>query len=229
MIVIPVVDLMGGLVVRASGGERGAYLPIETPLARGSDPAGVVRGLLSVYPFSTLYVADLDAIEGRVGNFTVLRSLRAAFPQLRIWADNGIADRSSLGALLRSGVAVPVIGSESQRDVALIASCKHSEVVLSLDFAGDGFRGPPELLAEPRLWPSRVIAMTMARVGTGTGPDFARLASILAVAGRRQVFAAGGVRDRADLAALAEAGAVGALIATALHEGRLTRADIEAA
>jgi phosphoribosylformimino-5-aminoimidazole carboxamide ribotide isomerase len=229
MIVVPVVDLMGGLVVRARGGERDAYLPIETPLARGGDPVDVVRGLLSVYPFTTLYVADLDAIEGRVDNFAVLRRLRVAFPQLRIWADNAIADRSSLDAFLRSDVAVPVIGSESQRDVALIAACKRSEVVLSLDFAADGFRGPQELLAEPRLWPSRVIAMTMARVGTASGPDLARLVSILAVAGPRQVFAAGGVRDRADLAALTDAGAAGALMATALHEGRLTRADIEAA
>ena len=229
MIVVPVVDLKGGLVVRARGGERDAYLPIETPLARGSDPVGVVRGLLSVYPFAALYVADVDAIEGRAGNFAVLRRLRAAFPQLRLWADIGIADRASLDALLRSDVTAPVIGSESQRDVALIAACKDRELVLSLDFLGDGFRGPPELLAEPRLWPRRVIVMTMARVGTASGPDLVLLASILAVAERRQVFAAGGVRGRADLAALADAGAAGALVATALHEGRLTRADIEAA
>jgi hypothetical protein len=38
----------------------------------------------------------------------------------------------------------------------------------------------------------------------------------------------GGVRDAADLSALKAAGSADALIATALHEGRVVRADLEA-
>jgi phosphoribosylformimino-5-aminoimidazole carboxamide ribotide isomerase len=63
--IIPVVDLKGGVVVRARMGRREEYRPIETPLAPTSDPVDVARGLLSVHPFATLYVADLDAIAGR--------------------------------------------------------------------------------------------------------------------------------------------------------------------
>jgi phosphoribosylformimino-5-aminoimidazole carboxamide ribotide isomerase len=36
------------------------------------------------------------------------------------------------------------------------------------------------------------------------------------------IYAGGGVRDDADLRALESAGAAGALVATALHEGRIT-------
>ena len=100
--------------------------------------------------------------------------------------------------------------------------------MLSLDFRGDAFQGPSEILAEPGLWPRRVIAMTLARVGSGAGPDLTRLAAIRSVAGGRELYAAGGVRDAADLFALKRAGAAGALIATALHDGRLGRADLEA-
>ena len=51
-------------------------------------------------------------------------------------------------------------------------------IVLSLDFRGDAFQGPQEILAEPALWPQRVIVMTLARVGSGAGPDLERLAAI---------------------------------------------------
>jgi phosphoribosylformimino-5-aminoimidazole carboxamide ribotide isomerase len=95
-----------------------------------------------------------------------------------------------------------------------------------LDFRGDVFQGPPELLARPDLWPPRIIVMTLARVGGGAGPDLERLAAIRRAAGPRDVLAAGGVRDRADLDALQAAGAAGALVASALHDGRITGADL---
>src|ERR1700728_4537920 len=56
--VIPVIDLMDGEVVHARRGHRGSYGRLESPLSPTSDPVDVIRGLLSVYPFPTLYVAD---------------------------------------------------------------------------------------------------------------------------------------------------------------------------
>ena len=226
---IPVIDLMGGAVVRARMGDRASYRPLESPLSPTSDPVDVVRGLLGVYPFGALYVADLDAIQRNGANLPALRRIRAGFPALQMWIDNGAADPAALEALIHAGLGAPVIGSESQRDSALIAQHRaSSRVVLSLDFRGDAFQGPPEILAEPGLWPRRIIVMTLARVGSGAGPDLRRLAAIRSVAGEREIYAAGGVRDAADLVGLKAAGASGALIATALHERRIVRADLEA-
>jgi len=70
--------------------------------------------------------------------------------------------------------------------------------------------------------------MTLARVGAGAGPDFARLRDIKAMAGDRSVIAAGGVRDEADLRSLVALGIEGALVATSLHDGTLTRAQLAA-
>jgi phosphoribosylformimino-5-aminoimidazole carboxamide ribotide isomerase len=70
--------------------------------------------------------------------------------------------------------------------------------------------------------------MTLARVGSGAGPDLKRFAAIRSIAEEREIYAAGGVRDGADLSALKAAGAAGALIATALHDGRVGRADLAA-
>jgi phosphoribosylformimino-5-aminoimidazole carboxamide ribotide isomerase len=226
---IPVIDLMGGKVVGAQMGDRASYRPIDTPLSPTSDAVDVVRGLCTVYPFSTLYVADLDAIQSKGDNLPALRRIRAKFPGLRIWVDNGAADAAALDALLGAGLGEAVIGSETQRDGVLIARHRDSaRIVLSLDFRGDAFLGPAEILADPDLWPRRVIVMTLGRVGSGAGPDLTMLAAIRSVARGRDLYAAGGVRDAADLSALKAAGAAGALIATALHNGRIVRADLEA-
>ena len=225
---IPVIDLMGGAVVRAQVGDRASYRPLESPLSPTSDPVAVVRGLLTIYPFSTLYVADLDAIERHGDNFPALRRIRAEFPALQMWVDNGAAGLAALDALIGADLGIPVIGSESQHDSKLVAQHRGSRrIVLSLDFRGDAFQGPGEILAEPALWPRRIIVMTLARVGSGAGPDLARLAEIRAIARGCEIYAAGGVRDAADLSALKAAGASGALIATALHERRIVGTDLK--
>jgi phosphoribosylformimino-5-aminoimidazole carboxamide ribotide isomerase len=227
--VIPVIDLMRGRVVRAQMGDRASYRRLESPLSPTSDPVDVVRGLLTVYPFPTLYVADLDAIQSNGDNFPALRRIREEFPDLQMWIDNGAADDAALDAVVGANLGAPVFGSESQRDANLIARRQGStRIVLSLDFRGDVFQGPPEILAESALWPQRVIVMTLARVGSGAGPDLGRLASIQSIAGGREIYAAGGVRDADDLRALKEVGISGALIATALHAGRIVAADLQA-
>ena len=99
--------------------------------------------------------------------------------------------------------------------------------MLSLDFRDDAFQGPREILADPALWPRRIIVMTLGRVGSAAGPDLARLAKIRAIASGREIYAAGGVRDTADLSALKASGASGALIATALHERRIVGTDLK--
>ena len=98
----------------------------------------------------------------------------------------------------------------------------HPGLILSLDFFADGFRGPPSILARPELWPQRVIVMTLARVGSAAGPDFARLEQVKAKAGTRSVIAAGGVRSEADIRALSALGIAAALVATSLHDNTLT-------
>jgi phosphoribosylformimino-5-aminoimidazole carboxamide ribotide isomerase len=120
-----------------------------------------------------------------------------------------------------------VLGSESQADESLLERFR-DRVILSLDFFADGFRGPPRLLGEPALWPDTVIVMTLAKVGSGAGPDLGRLADVKARAEGRAVVAAGGVRNAADLETLARLGIAAALVATALHDGTLAPGDIAA-
>jgi len=227
MDVIPVIDLKNGQAVHARRGERARYAPIATPLARSSDPVDVARGLLSIHPFPALYVADLDAIMRTDDNRAVLARLKAAFPGLTLWVDSGIADVAAAEAWLDGGHDRLVIASETQRDGALARRlAHHPRAILSLDFRDAAFLGPSELLENSSAWPGSVIVMTLARVGSGAGPDVARLDTIRATAGTRRIYAAGGVRDRADLVMLQQAGIAGALVASCLHDGSLSGAEI---
>jgi phosphoribosylformimino-5-aminoimidazole carboxamide ribotide isomerase len=217
MEVVPVIDLKGGAVVRARLGDRAAYRPIETPLSPTSDPLDVVAGLISVHPFRTLYVADLDAIEGK-GDAGAIRRPPVP-PRSQTMGEEPSPPPTSL-----------VLGSESQRDCGLLRALRdHPHVILSLDFRGDRFLGPDCLLSEPDLWPQRLIVMTLARVGSGAGPDLDRHAAIRERAGGRLIYLAGGLRDRRDLAAVKASGAAGILVASALHDGRISAADLTSA
>lgn len=227
MEIVPVLDLKQGQVVRARRGARAAYRPIETPLSPTSRPLDVAQGLLHLHPFATLYVADLDAIEGTGDNRAAIAELHGRFPDTSLWVDNGTCEGGALEAWWAEGLGDLVLGSETQKDIELVRRMRtHERIVLSLDFRGDDFQGPRALLDEPGHWPRRIIAMTLGRVGSSAGPDFGRLSRLREVAPDRSFFAAGGIRDAGDLGRLAQIGVAGALVASCLHDGRVGTAEL---
>ena len=224
-LIIPVLDLKHGQVVRARAGDRANYHPIVSPLSRGSGASDVLRGLRTLAPFRTVYIADLDAIAGEGDHRAVLGGLATEFPEVEFWLDGGFASPATARDAAGSGF-VPVVGTETLAtadDLTDIrASLGDAGFVLSLDYRGAEFLGPPEIEHRAELWPDRVIVMTLDRVGTGGGPDLAALGRLARQGKGRAVFAAGGVRGDGDIADLVAAGIAGALVATALHDGRLT-------
>lgn len=218
MNVIPVLDLQGSVVVRAKGGDRAAYRPIETPLSASPRPRDVLEGLLSLAPFATVYVADLDAIAGRAPNRPILDEMLDRFQTVSFWVDAGLQKKADLGRLPSHARLRPVIGSETWRERGLAIE---PNAVLSLDFRGATFLGPEELIRNPDRWPGDVIVMALHAVGSDAGPDIGLTKEISARAGKRRTFAAGGVRNAADLESLSRVGAAGALVSSAIHSGAL--------
>lgn len=226
MKLIPVLDLMGGQVVRAVRGERARYAPLRSALCPGSAPLPLARALLGLHPFTALYLADLDAILGRGDNLAAITALHRALPALELWVDCGIADAAGLRAWMQRGPGRPVLGSESLADAGPLFLAESARALLSLDFRAGAALDPAGVGALPGLWPREVIVMSLDRVGSGEGPDVGRLARCRRQAPDRAFYAAGGVRGPADIEALAAAGAAGALLASSLHDGTLTRADL---
>jgi uncharacterized protein related to proFAR isomerase len=155
MDVIPVLDLRGGIVVRAHMGQRDQYRPLQSPLSLSSDPIDVMRGLYSVYPFRTFYIADLDAIMGTGNNEAVMRRLKAEFPAAAFWVDNGVADLSSARRWLDAELGHLVVGSESQKDLTLVQT--YPNMIVSscrLIFAIRPFRDRRRSCARLRVGPA---------------------------------------------------------------------------
>lgn len=231
MKLIPVIDLMQGQVVRAVRGDRQSYRPIESRLCAGSDPATVAKALCEHCATRQLYVADLDALRGRLPQVAVLRALLQAIPGLELWLDAGFSSRRAADALrLELGADgppwVPVFGSESLASREELERCFASPQepgVLSLDRRDGRKMDEAGCWDAPGLWPARVIVMTLERVGAGLGPDLQTLADVRAKAPATFMVGAGGIRNPADLEAARAAGAGAWLVASALHDGGLPR------
>ena len=91
---------------------------------------------------------------------------------------------------------------------------------------------PSTLRATPARWSAaararalavrEVLVIDLARVGSGAGPPLEAVAQLAQALPGVAIYAGGGVRGDGDLLALESAGAAGALVATALHEGNIT-------
>jgi HisA/HisF family protein len=231
MRIVPVLDLKGGIVVHARRGQRGEYAPLHTPLVDGCEPVAVARALAELCATTTLYVADLDAIGGApVDTATLSRLSEAAEP----WVDAGAVSVEDAAALARAGVARNVIGTESLRAAGAGAGLPAitPPPMLSVDLRNGRLISPSAELsgrgpaaAAPlarKLEVSEVLVIDLSRVGSGCGPAVEAVAELARALPGVAVYAGGGVRDDRDLHALACAGAAGALVATALHDGRIT-------
>jgi phosphoribosylformimino-5-aminoimidazole carboxamide ribotide isomerase len=225
MIIIPVLDLYHGQVVRAFRGLRDRYQPIRSFLARSSDPVDVVAAFLDLFAFTAIYAADLDAIQGQGENRPIIKRLVEQFQSTTFWVDAGIFTTDVLLNEIGADNLQPVLGTEGLPDLSLLESIQvqglNHPIVLSLDFLNDRFLGPGGLLERVDLWPERTIVMSLDHVGGAAGPDYKRIEAIRRLAPGRELFAAGGVRDLDDLKGLARLEISGALVASALHDGRI--------
>jgi phosphoribosylformimino-5-aminoimidazole carboxamide ribotide isomerase len=228
VLIVPVIDLMGGQVVHARRGDRANYRPLRSALTASSAPLEVVAALLAIAPFPAVYAADLDAIMGRGEHREVVLGLTRRFPALSIWLDAGFSDAPQLAHWTSARQVVPVIGSETLPSLGALAGLLVAapQAVLSLDMRGTQPLGPPELFGDPQSWPHNVIVMTLDRVGAGQGPAFERLHATRAQAPGKNVIAAGGVRDAHDLDRLEAMGVHAVLLASAIHDASLDRATL---
>lgn len=243
MRVIPVLDLQGGRAVLARGGARATYRPAPSVLALGPQPGDALaleRAFREQLGCPECYVADLDAIAGAPPQTPLIRSLARSGPGLLL--DGGAVDPGGARQAVADGVARVVVGLEtlSSFDVlrAIAAAIGSERLVFSLDLrggkpivaAGASHRGTPLELAQAGVAAGAraLLVLDLARVGTGGGPDLALLAELRRAHPALELLAGGGVGSRGDLERLADAGCDGALVATALHDGRLGRDDLDA-
>jgi HisA/HisF family protein len=229
MRIVPVLDLKGTIVVHARRGQRADYAALRSPLVDSSEPVAVARALCAICRTQTLYVADLDALAGQPLDEPTLLALSAVAEP---WVDAGAVTPERAEALRRAGAARNVVGTESLGPGAPPEGDGGPSLVLSVDLRDGRLISPDAALAgrspaaaaplARAMAVSEVLVIDLARVGSGAGPPLDAVAELASALPGVAIYAGGGVRDDADLRALESAGATGALVATALHEGRVT-------
>jgi phosphoribosylformimino-5-aminoimidazole carboxamide ribotide isomerase len=237
MRIVPALDLMGGRVVRGVAGRRSEYRPVASRLTASSAPLDVARAFLQHFGLTTLYVADLDAIGGAEPAIELYAELIG--DGFRLWIDAGVRGMERVRLLADAGAKGIVVGLETAGpEVAVKAITAFGRrVIFSLDMK----EGKP--LGDMKAWASepvaiahkaialgmrRLILLDLARVGMGGGVGTEALCAALAQAHPGvEIIAGGGMRGPEDLGRLAACGVGAALIASALHDGRLRREDWE--
>jgi phosphoribosylformimino-5-aminoimidazole carboxamide ribotide isomerase len=241
MILYPAIDIHGGRAVRLVQGDYERETVFDDPLAAAR--RWVEQGARA------LHVIDLDgARSGRPENLDLVERI-ATDAGVPIQVGGGLRDADSVEAALATGAERVVLGTAAIAEPALVAALvsEHggSRIVVAADSRGgriavEGWKresslGAEELIAELGGRGVGTFLYTPVDVdGTLAGPaleDLRRVAHAAAEAGAALVYS-GGVREVADLAALAQLGPPaleGVVVGRALYEGRFTVGEGQAA
>ncbi|WP_202319227.1 HisA/HisF family protein [Archaeoglobus neptunius] len=208
-----VVDIKNGSVVAGKSGERERYQPVShvSSLVKSDEPVDVISEIKPRF----LYAADLDRITGKGDNFDILHQIAPMVDELI--ADCGFRRSEELENL----PFIPVVGTETFDITHLDRKC-----YVSLDFKGKFLDASGRF----RSWQAAVeflnsfdlpgiIVLPIHSVGT-MKPDFSLLNIALEVS-ENPVMIGGGISGMDDLLRLKEMGCRGALVATAVHRGRI--------
>ncbi len=240
--VIPVIDLKDGLVVRGVAGQREQYQPVKSLLTEGAEPGDIAQALACSFSAKEIYVADLDAIEGGEPDRDSLVQIAAS--GVTAWIDAGTGTPERCRYLMDLLGEIPldarlIVGLESVGSPRQLAACLEvidpSRAIFSLDLQ----QGRP--LDTKGHWPaapgeiaelaiaagfSRLIVLDLAGVGMGDGiPTLALCRQLSGDYPDVEWISGGGVRGSKDLEAMGQHGISAALVASALHDGRLPVRD----
>ena len=249
MEVLAAIDLMEKQVVRARGGQRSQYAPLRSPLAVSAQPADVGHGFRQRLGIETAYVADLDALAGAEPDVASYNALGQS--GLKLWIDAGIADVRRAEAMVQFAESNPqvtgiIVALETIADLAtlrqVVETIGRKNLVFSFDLKqGEPLCGPfwqgysaADLVAAAlECSIERFFVLDLAEVGEYRGLDAASEALRVMTRIRRDLASAeiaygGGLRSLEDLRMLREYHCDQAVVASALHDGRITRDDLAA-
>jgi phosphoribosylformimino-5-aminoimidazole carboxamide ribotide isomerase len=224
--VIPAVDLLGDSAVRL---ERGDF----DRVAARAQPDELVRRFAGAGA-PLIHLVDLDgARSGRIRPELVERLAAAAAPA-RVQASGGIRSVADAERLLTAGASRVVIGTAALDDSGALrrfARALGERLIVAIDVRGGrvAVRGwTHETGLDPgeaartcaAAGVERLLCTAIERDGTLSGPDLELLREVVGHSSL-PVLAAGGIRSRADLAAVAASGCEGAVVGRALLDGSL--------
>lgn len=224
MEIIPVLDIMNGMAVSGKSGERENYRPLETVFSDTPDPVSIALSLKAMGAGS-VYIADLDAIEGKGHNLDVVGRVNHVLPVI---LDAGVNDSQTFGFFLEHAsmvVAATETLSSFEELEEIIRRYPPSRTVISVDVKdmelySAGIDLGLEELRDRLLGMETgdIILLDISSVGTGAGFNRELLEVFRPLIDR--IVPGGGVLPE-EIPELEAMGVRRVLAGRALHEGRL--------
>lgn len=221
---IPVLDLMSGIAVSGKSGQRDTYKPLRTVYSGTPDPVDIVISLKRE-GFKRIYVADLDAIEGRGSNLEIVRKINHVLPVMLDW---GVKDIESFAFALDFADKI-IIATETLTSWADLGEIFHKfprqRMMVSIDVK-DGqilSRDPSLTFGEiksilEKLKLEEIILLDISGVGTLSGFNLDLLNNFR---GMEDALILGGGITPEEVKNLNDRGVNKFLIGTALHSGKV--------
>src|SRR5580765_4071761 len=220
MEVIPAIDLLGREAVRL---EQGDYERVSDY----GEPDALARRF-AAEGARWIHVVDLDGARAGIIRPVVVAALVHASAPASVQASGGVRSVADAEALIRAGASRVVVGTAAWTLLDELVASLGDRLVVALDVR-DG-------VVRTRGWTEeglaldnavdrcvaagvpRLLCTAIERDGTLDGPDVELVRRVVEHS-RLPVLAAGGIRSDADVDALEQAGAEGAIVGRALLEG----------
>lgn len=210
MEIIPVMDILNGIVVHAIKGERNNYKPVKSVLCNSSDPVQVAESFKKL-GLSQLYIADLDSILGKGKNYEIIETISKS-TKLEMIVDAGINNIDSAMEIFNYKISGLIIGTETLTNLDFIKECIKKfgaeKIILSLDIK-DGkvlsssqeiaMKDPSEVaLTLNGMGVKKMIVLDLRRVGSEAGINWPSLNKILSTV-KMKIIVGGGIRNLSDI------------------------------
>jgi phosphoribosylformimino-5-aminoimidazole carboxamide ribotide isomerase len=235
MLIYPAIDLIGGRCVRLSQGR------FEDATVYPADPAAALDRFAEAGAQWT-HIVDLDGARERSPRQHGLIAELAGAARQQLQVAGGFRERGQLIRMFEAGVARVVIGSLAVSAPELVGAWIDEfgaeRITLAFDIrlvgevpeiaTGGWLEASGQSLWEvAALYPRarHVLVTDIGRDGMMAGPNVDLIAEAVRRLPQLSVQASGGVAAIADLRALRDAGAAGAIVGKALWEERLGLAE----
>lgn len=222
--IIFVLDILNGIAVHAIRGERSKYQPVQGSVISNSPvPSDMITALLP----REIYIADLNYLQHLGDNFELIAQIAE---NVETMVDIGPEKMSEVE--ICSEIADTVILGTETVDLDLIerAAARYpGRIDVSIDMKNGRVLTsdkkmavhPEELVKILNGYPIKdIILLDLAKVGTSQGIDRVFFRDIQKVS-EHDIIAGGGIRDMEDIEILKKIGVSGALVATAVHNGKI--------
>lgn len=226
---LPAIDIVNGKAVMLHQGVAGSETDYGSPVDAVKD--WVSRGA------EWVHIVDLDRAFGRGSNTELIKQVIDLTGDVKVELSGGIRDTASLEEILAIGPTRVNIGTaalENPEWTAEIIAEYGDKIAVSLDVRGETLAGRGWTKEGGNIWDvlerletsgcPRYVVTDVTQDGTLQGPNVALLAEICRRTDK-PVVASGGISSLADLEelrALVPAGLEGAIVGTALYDGKFT-------